>query len=196
MRYTPTLLLVLSFIFSTTVVFPQTVELLPTYNSIGVKISGIGLADSCKIMYRQLDESTWLDAFPPDKITIKGEVQFRGSLFLLEEGTKYVVKGTLYEGGTETVLPLSQTVTKTSPAFTNTSNVKWVSPDGSGTEYSEDSPGDIVALFSSKGVTCGTTVIMKEGVYSLPEKGLSLTFNSSCEEDSPILIKAAPGARL
>ncbi len=171
----------------------QQVELTPTIHSMGVKITNISNADSCSIEYKNSNQSQWLHGFKPDKITISGTEQFRGSLFLLDEGTAYDVRVTIYQGINSNVLPVMQQSTNTSPVFSQTSNVKWVSPNGSGTQYSQSNPGNLITLFSSGLISCGTTILLTDGNYSI-SNGLSLTINNHCTENTPIVIIAAPNA--
>ncbi len=171
----------------------QQVELIPTYHSIGVKVINIANADSCKVEYKKSSQSTWLQGYNPDKVTISGAEQFRGSLFLLDEGITYDIRVTVFQGANTNVLPLFQQTTKTSPTFSQTANVKWVSPNGSGTQYTQANPGNISTLFSSGQVTCGTTVLLMDGSYSI-SNGLTLNLNNPCTENTPINLMAAPNA--
>ncbi len=171
----------------------QQLELTPTYHSIGVKVTNLSTADSCIVEYKKSNQSTWLMGFNPDKVTISGTEQFRGSLFLLEENTTYEIRVTVYEGANANTLPVAQQTTRTSPTFTQTANVKWVAPNGAGTQYTQASPGNLNTLFSSGQVTCGTTVLLTDGTYSFTN-GLALTINNPCTETTPIVIMAAPGA--
>lgn len=171
----------------------QQIELTPTYQSIGVEVTNISSADSCKVEYKKSNQSNWLLAYNPDKVTISSIEQFRGSLFLLDENTKYDVRVTLYNGSDAIELPVLQQTTLISPTFDQTSNIKWVSPNGSGNNYTHSNPGNINTLFSSTQISCGTTVMLMDGVYSVKE-GISLVINQPCSELAPIIIKAAPGA--
>jgi len=155
----------------------QQFELTPTYHSIGVKVTNILTADSCTVEYKKSNQSKWLMGLNPDKIMISGTEQFRGSLFLLEENTTYDVRVTIYNGANANTLPVAQQTTNTSPTFAQTSNVKWVAPNGSGNYYTQTSPGNLNTLFSSGQVTCGTTVLLTDGIYSFTN-GLALTINN------------------
>jgi hypothetical protein len=176
----------------------QIIELTPTYNSIGVKITNIGTADSCRIEYKPSSQSVWKLAYNPDMIEISGANQFRGSIFMVNESTQYDVRATVYNGANPTVLPIAQATTLNSPTFLPIGNIKWVSPTGNGS-YTEASPGSLSTLFSSGQVTCGTTIMFRDdivggnAVYSVPTNGFSLTLNQNCTESTPIIFMAAPG---
>ncbi len=169
----------------------QIVELTPLYNTVGVKVSNIGAAFSCQVEYKPLQKDDWRLAYNPDRVSINGENQFRGSIFMLEEGTQYEVKVTINNASGPTVLPTVKTTTLISPSFFPTSNIKWVSPNGTG-NYTQNNPGDLTMLFSSGQVSCGTTIMLKDGVYKT--KDLQLYLNSDCTENTPIILMAEPGA--
>ncbi len=169
----------------------QKVELTPLYNTIGIKITEYGSADSCSILYKSSGEETWKSAFPPNKVVISGIDQWRGCLFLLQENSVYNIKITLWEGQTSTDLPILNSTTLLSPNITPTQNVKWVSPSGQG-DFSKKNPGNITQLFSSKQVTFGTTIMLMDGIYKVSE--LRLTLSTDCTEGTPIILMAAQGA--
>lgn len=184
------------FLLSTlSVVKSQTVELSPLYHTIGVKVTNINNYDSCRVEYKQAQASDWFIAYPPDRITVNGVLQFRGSIFGLGENNLYDVKVTLYTNSNPTTLLTYQTTTLFSPDFSPTANTKWVSPDGSGNAYTQQNPGNVSTLFSSGQVTCGTTVIFADGTYTIPFHGLQLIINNNCAESTPIILMAAPGAK-
>lgn len=171
----------------------QQIVLTPTYHSMGVKVTNISSADSCQVEYKKSNQSNWLLAYSPDKVTISAVDQFRGSLFLLDENTKYDVRVTVYDGTNALELPVMQQTTMNVPTFDQTSNVKWVSPNGAGNNYTQSNPGNINTLFTSTQLSCGTTVLLMDGIYAVKD-GLSLNINNACTELSPIIIKAVPGA--
>lgn len=169
----------------------QTVELTPLYHTIGVKVTNISTSDSCQIEYKKTQSTNWLLGYPPDKISINTEELFRGSLFGLEENETYEVKITLFVGANSTTLAPLQGTTLASPNFNSTGNIKWVSPNGTG-DYSQNNPGNLSSLFSSGQVSCGTTIVLKDGIYST--NNLQLTFNNSCTSGTPIILMAEAGA--
>lgn len=168
----------------------QTLIVNPLYNTIGVSITNIDNVDSCLIEYKQKIQGDWLKAFPPDKITLNGSEQYRGALFNLLEATNYDIKATVYKRGISNVLPIQQMSTLQSPSFATTSNIKWVSPNGTG-NYTQSSPGNLASLFTSGQVTCGTTIMFMDGVYSA--NNLQLNIANDCTDNTPILLTAAPG---
>lgn len=172
----------------------QVVTLYPTYQSIGIQIKDITDADSCLVEYKESTHSVWLKAFAPDRIIISGQEQFRGSLFLLSENTEYDVRVTVFYQSTYKILPSIKQFTKSKPVFASSHDVKWVSPSGFGNLYTEANPGDINILFSSGRVDCGTTVLLKGGIYNAIN-GLALNLKGDCSESLPIVIEAAPGAK-
>jgi hypothetical protein len=169
----------------------QTLQLSPLYNSIGITVSNITTTDSCRVEYKPAGQTNWLLAYPPDKIQLNGIDQFRGSIFLLQEQTTYEVRATLFTGGIGTKLPVSQSTTLTSPSFKHTANVKWVSPNGMG-NYTPSNPGNVATLFSSGQVSCGTTIVFTNGIYSVSE--LQLNLAGACTDNTSIVLTAAPGA--
>lgn len=169
----------------------QSVELTPLYNTIGVKITNISSIDSCKLEYKTSTQNNWLLSYKLDRILINNIDQFRGSLFMLEQNTDYDIKVTVYSGQNENVLNIEKTKTLSTPLFLPTSNIKWVSPTGTG-NYTQENPGNLESLFSTGQVVCGLTIILKDGVYS--SNNLQLNLNNSCNENSPIIIMAEQGS--
>ncbi|HLP92522.1 MAG TPA: T9SS type A sorting domain-containing protein [Saprospiraceae bacterium] len=170
----------------------QTVEFHPTCHSIGVEVREIGNADSCGVEYRKTSETIWKTGFPPDRITLSGEEQYRGSLFLLEPQTAYEVRVTSFQAGNLVSVQLGQVSTLSDPEFGWGQTLKWVAPNGSGNAYTQDQPGNLTALFNSGQVSCGVTVLLMDGVYT--QNGLQLTIQNPCTENTPITLMAAPGA--
>lgn len=168
--------------------------------SVGVEIQLKAGQDAdktahCIIRYRETGSTTWLAAFPPDRINYNGVDQFRGSLFMLKPGTSYEIHAEYRDSS-----PLIETTdlgthTVSTPAFPSagtSGSLKWVSPSGSGTVYTAASPGNLKTLLASGYVACGTTVMLTDGTYS--DINMSLNIAASCPENSPITLTAAPGA--
>ena len=65
-----------------------------------------------------------------------------------------------------------------------------MSPNGSGTTYTEAIPGNLTTLLGSP-VACGTTIMLMDGVYT--DNGLSLVLTGDCSPEEPIVFMAAPG---
>jgi hypothetical protein len=178
----------------------QTVYLHANINSVGVEVqlpSGFDHDKSarCFFKYKKLSESEWKDGFEADRILISGVDEFRGSIFLAEENTGYEVEVTIIDSIpniTTQILPVVAVQTLMNPQFVHLGNIKWVSPNGSGTLYTEANPGKLTTLLSSGGVTCGTTVLLLDGIYS--DVGLALQIYNHCTEKTPIQFFAAPGA--
>jgi len=181
--------------------FSQTMTLHPMLNSIGVQISLPNDYDPdktahCFIQYKKSAETTWIKGHDADRVLVEGNDQFRGSLFLLEEGVAYDVQVTLTDSipvVSVQTLAVQTILTLATPQFTPTATVKWVAPDGNGTAYTETQPGNIKTLLSSGTVACGTTVMIKDGLYT--DLNLALTLTADCDEAHPIQFLAAPGAQ-
>ena len=139
----------------------QTIDLVPLYNTIGIKVTNISTEDSCKVEYKLSQSNIWQLGYPPDKISISNIEQFRGSVFNLAENTQYDVKVTLYEGASAKTLPIAQTTTLLSPDFNPKGDFKWVSPTGTG-NYSQNNPGSLASLFLSGQITWRTTIDVKD----------------------------------
>lgn len=148
----------------------------------------------CKLEYRAVGSSLWLEAYMPDRMLNQPSENFRGSLFGLEPSTVYEVRGEVIDS-LPTIqrlsIPAQNFLTLVEPVVRPTPNIKWVSPNGSGTDYSEQSPGDLKTLLQA-GLLCGTTVYLMDGVYETGD--LQLNINQTCSERTHIVIMAAPGA--
>ncbi len=167
-----------------------------TINSIGYQVVLPANDDSVShaaitVLYRETSK-LWQTGFAPTNLTIDSIRQFRGSIFLCKPNTSYDIQITIIDS-----LPpyhqdvLTQTITtRAEPNITPTQNLRYVSPTGSGVAYTSSNPGNIKTLLAS-GLSCGTTVIVKGGVYDVGE--MTLTLNADCSTGAPIIIMAAPG---
>jgi hypothetical protein len=178
----------------------QRISVEANYHSAAVEISipaqwdgdGNGWAE---VKYKSTTDSEWLASVKPDPIEFNGERSFRCSLFGLKPGMSYQVKAILSD-----TIPIQDSshlsevrfTTKPEPVFTNTASRKWVSPQGSGTSYTEANPGNLKTLLAA-GLQCGTTVLLKDGSYY--EGDMYLNIRQSCTDSTPIIIKAAPDAK-
>ncbi|MBK7635643.1 MAG: hypothetical protein IPJ13_16240 [Saprospiraceae bacterium] len=117
-----------------------------------------------EVRYRALGQD-WQPGFPAARLAI-GE--FWGSLFQLVTATGYELEVSLVDSFPvfEKVILTAATTTLAVPNVQSSGNLKWVSPNGIGSVYSETSPGNLQTLFAS-GLPCGTTVLMKGGNYTL-----------------------------
>jgi Secretion system C-terminal sorting domain/Right handed beta helix region len=184
----------------TSLFYGQTLSISPQFESVGLKIvlpSGFDPNQTVVplIQYKKTSELLWLTGFHLDRITIQSVEQFRGSLFGLEENTVYEVKIVLDDtiaGNPDVTLPTTLFSTKSSPSFATSSNVKWVSPAGTGTAYTSSNPGNFKSLLQSGSLTCGATVLLMDGTYTDYDIGWNINFD--CTENTPIVIKAADGA--
>ncbi|CAG0903216.1 unnamed protein product [Darwinula stevensoni] len=141
-----------------------------------------------EVRYRTLGQD-WQPGFPAARLAI-GE--FWGSLFQLVAATDYELEVSLVDSFPvfEKVILTAAATTLAVPNVQSSGNLKWVSPNGIGSVYSETSPGNLQTLFAS-GLPCGTTVLMKGGNYALDN--LNLQLNTDCAETEPITIMAAQG---
>jgi hypothetical protein len=169
------------------------------YHTVGYKIAlPVGYdpdkTASVNIRYKAFGANSWLDGFPPERVTQAGEDAFIGSLFYLQPGSDYQLEATLLDSFptfTSQTLPVQNLTTRSEPNIVAGSNVKWVSPTGSSALYTEASSGNLSTLLSSGAVTCGTTIYLKGGTYFMGE--MSLNLSADCTENTPINIMAAPG---
>lgn len=178
----------------------QTLTFAPLFHTCAIDIELPAGFDSdqnasCELEYRAVGSSTWLKAYMPDRMLNQPTESFRVSLFGLEPSRVYEVRGEVIDS-LPTVqrlnIPAQTFLTPVEPVVRPTPNVKWVAPNGSGTDYSEQSPGDLKTLLQA-GLLCGTTVYLMDGVYETGD--LRLNINQTCSERTHIVIMAAPGAR-
>ncbi len=169
----------------------QTVELTPLYNTIGITVRNITGIDSISVEYKPTTEHEWRTTFPLDNISINSEEMMRGSMFGLAENTTYDLRVTAHMGSVSTTILNTTVTTLQTPSFQPSGTIRWVSPDGTG-DFSRDDPGNLATLFASGLATCGTTIILKDGVYRV--QNLQLTLNRSCTENTPIVLTADSGA--
>src|SRR5262249_55140849 len=127
--------------------------------------------------------------FAPSKINNNGNWEFRGSLFMLDPETKYIVSVKINWGGGTSITKTDTISTLAETSIQSTANIKYVSPNGSGTSYTNANPGDLKTLLAS-GLSCGTTVLLKGGTYSTGD--MQLNISNDCNEASPIVIMTAP----
>ncbi len=148
----------------------------------------------CFVEYREVTEAGWKSGIEADRIANTGVDQFKESLFGLEPATTYEISVRLVDSFPKlNVINLSiQTIT-TREVFEvqPTNNIKWVSPGGIGTAYTQQSPGKLSVLLGSP-LSCGTTIMLIDGLY--PDKELAISITGDCSSGEPILFMAAPGA--
>jgi hypothetical protein len=172
----------------------QQLTLTPLLHSIGYRVLLPAGYDSDStaftvVRYR-IEGQDWQPGFPASRLSID---EFQGSLFQLQPNVPYELEVSLVDS-----FPVFQkdvlTATTRTLAVPNVgpdgASRRWVSPTGSGTDYSFDHPGNLKTLLAS-GLACGTTVLLKGGVYALGDMALHLT--QDCPENQPITIMAAPG---
>ncbi|MBO6515474.1 MAG: hypothetical protein JJ975_02890 [Bacteroidia bacterium] len=184
----------------TTLLNAQVTTCSANYHSAAIRIDlpaswDSDLSSECKVEYRQDGQTTWLKAFEADLTEYGNTVSFRTSLFHLEPETKYFVRGVIIDQTPvldSLIIQEQSFVTRTEPYFPPTTHVFWVSPDGSGTAYTESTPGDLKTLLKS-GLSCGSTVLLKGGSY--PAGDMTLNLYVDCDDKQPIIIRAAPNAR-
>ena len=183
----------IAFVLSSGLATAQQLITKPTLHSIGyrVQLSPGYDTDSTaftEVRYRAIGQD-WQPGFPAARLAVD---EFRGSLFQLDAATNYELEVSVVDSFPvfEKVILTAATSTLTVPDIQPLGNLKWVSPNGSGSVYSETNPGHLPTLFAS-GLPCGTTVLMKGGNYALDN--LNLQLNTDCAETEPITIMAAPG---
>ncbi len=186
-------LVAIALVFSSDLATAQQIIIKPMLHSIGYRVQmPLGYdADSTaftEVRYRALGQD-WQPGFPAARLAI-GE--FWGSLFQLDAATDYELEVSMVDSFPvfEKIILTAAATTLVVPNVQSLGNLKWVSPNGIGSVYSETSPGNLQTLFAS-GLPCGTTVLMKGGNYALDN--LNLQLNTDCAETEPITIMAAPG---
>lgn len=175
-------------------------QVYPGYATAGYYITLDSGTDSdhsakVKVEYKSNGLSNWTEALAPDYCFVKSPAQFRGALFLLSKGKTCYIKIT-YTDSIPTLF--SKTIIdsfylKTEPQIVNNANEKWVSPNGSGTAYTQANPGDLKTLVQSGTLGCGITVKLKAGVYHTGE--MQLNFNQNCNAQNPLqFVPETPGS--
>lgn len=171
----------------------QQLTVVPSQEAIGyqVLLAPNEDADSTavtEVRYR-ISGQNWQPGFPAARLSLS---EFQGSIVHLIPGTTYELEVNVVDS--TPVLQqktLNATVsTLAVPQIAASGTIFWVSPNGSGTAYSESQPGNLQALLSG-GLSCGTTVMLKGGTYTVGDLILNLT--QHCSENSPITLLAAPG---
>lgn len=170
----------------------QVLELVPMVNSVGVRVSGAADADSCRIQFRLGTTGRWQRGYAPDRVRVGDSFEFRGSIFPIDSGLTVDVRASIWRGSDSLVLPLSTVVTRLVPEIGTGATLRYVSPDGSGTDYTRSRPGSLTALFRSGDVDCGTTIILLGGTYG--DRDLVLTLRRDCSASMPITIMADASA--
>jgi hypothetical protein len=193
------ILLIYTFLLCQDLLSAQQLVLHPSTHVAGVEVILLPGYDAdrsahCFMEYKAMADAEWKSGIEADRVTISGSDFFKGSLFNLEPSTSYEVRCRLVDSIPDLDIiefPVQFVTTKDVFVVESTTNIKWVSPNGSGVEYSEASPGKLTILLGSP-IICGTTIMLMDGVYT--EDGLSLTLTEDCSAEEPIVFIAAPGA--
>lgn len=171
----------------------QSLFLKANFHSIGYRIElppdyDTDSTATVAVRYRVAGQD-WQQGFPPTRLTLD---EFRGSLFQLKAATSYEIELSIVDSfpAYKKDTLLATVATRSLPDIQPSGNILWVSPNGSGTDYTADNPGSLPVLISA-GLPCGTTVLLKGGNYTLGDMSLNLT--EDCPESAPITIMAAPG---
>lgn len=171
----------------------QSLKLFSTINSIGFQVKlpagyDTDLSSKISVRYKETGKP-WVYGFTPTRLNYDSVKEFRGSLFLVNASTKYIVEITLSDS-TPTIQKsvfMDSISTVNEPSIVTTSLTKYVSPTGSGTDYSLTKPGDLKTLLGTT-IACGTTIVLRGGTYSIGE--MTLNLNIDCNANSPIQIIA------
>jgi hypothetical protein len=172
---------------------------------------------SASARFRQ-GSNDWRVAMDPAIILIKNQQRMvAGSIVQLTAGTVYEIELSIIDSSVNnTPIIFSATATtKTEIQFTGTTDTLWVSPNGSGNNYSPLQPGKIENLFTINNIpgvdrnkiNTATTIICKEGTYYTG--GMSYNLNNSNKymnnngvivptllRDKPIKIIGEPGKKI
>lgn len=148
----------------------------------------------CFVEYKEATKPDWKSGIEADRISISGRDQYKESLFNLLPATTYHVRVRLVDSFPQTEnieLPIQSLTTREIFEVHPTNHIKWVSPNGAGTEYSQQTPGRLNTLLGQP-ITCGTTVMLMDGLYQ--DKELAITLTGDCPAEEPVVFMAAPGA--
>lgn len=187
-------------IFYVVFLFAQTptVQFFPNYHSIGYRIAlppNFDTDSNANVLITYQSANHPLDTgFAPYRLQQDTFREFRGSLFMLEPNTTYRLQITITDSTPffQTFTFVDSVITRSEPVIQATSNIKYVSPNGSGNAYTLSNPGNLATLINSNTVTCGTTIMLLDGIYDAANMILNL--NTNCTSQTPIIIMAAPGA--
>ncbi len=172
----------------------QALELVPMVNSVGIRVSGAAGADSCQFQFRIGTSGNWHRGYPPDRALVGDSVEFRGSIFPIDSGTSVDVRACVWRGSDSLVLPVSTVMTRPVPVIMPSTTLRYVSPNGSGNEYTRNRPGSLTDLFRSGSVSCGMTVILLGGIYR--DRDLQLELRQDCSSSMPITLMADGAAEV
>lgn len=145
--------------------------------------------------YRIGNQPGWRSVLSPDYNYLSGAAYFAG--IVVPEFTKTGDKIHIKIAFTDSFPTLISQTLEDSVSLLQVPDVPaatkqfWVSPDGSGTAYTNAQPGSLKTLLESGMVTCGNTVLLKTGVYFTGE--IIMNLNQNCNAASPVVIQSEPG---
>lgn len=174
------------------------VEFFPNYHSIGYRIvlpAGFDSDSNATIVVRYYSGHHPIDtAFTPYRLRQNTFNEFRGSLFMLQSGVTYQVVITITDSTPvlQTFVFTDSITTRSEPTLLPTTTIRYVSPTGSGNAFTLSQPGNLADLFNNNLISCGTTVMLLDGIYQVSH--LTLNINTDCSPQLPVIIMAAPGA--
>lgn len=182
-----TLILFIFFVILNNSLFGAELSLHGNFHTIGIKLI-VNYDDDpefdavATIEYRT-DEGTYQQGFPLTRINL---VKFAGSMFSLSPNTVYNVRVTIQDS---TSADFNGTVfeksgrTKTEIEYQAAPKTLFVSPNGSGDEYTFSNPGDIVTALQM--VNAGEEILFKPGVYHIG----NIKFPKSGTNTMPITLR-------
>ncbi len=186
-------ILSLIFLISFSIIHATDIEFYPNYHTIGINIVINNNDDPqhdavVTIEYREHD-GEYQKGFPPTRIS---DTQIVGSLFGLKPGVSYDVK-LIYSDETGPYLngrvEVSTISTRSNPVWKSASHSYYVSPQGSGEQFTLSNPGSLHDAVTK--VRAGEEVVLLGGVYY----DGNFVLNSSGDYDAPITIRGKTGEK-
>lgn len=168
----------------------QTLKLDSTLNGIGLTLElpknyDPGQKTKASFNYRRAGHA-WDNEVQMVRLSYDSINEFKGS-FIAQAGPVLEIEVTLDEttiGGTKKSFKKTINL-RQEPDINETPLKKYVSPTGSGSDYSLSKPGNIKTLLASP-LDCGTTLLLLGGTYDVGS--MIITLNKDCSESQPIVI--------
>lgn len=183
----------------------QNFQLRSTFNSIGYTIDNIkdwGSVLNTKVKFKESSSGQWRNGLHPSLNILNGKKELNGSILQVESGLSYIVEIEVSYTDSQQVLrnyKVNKTVlTRAEPKLEqNSSDTLWISPNGTGSQYSFHYPGAFDILFKNDAakIRCNTFIMCKAGIYNVGDLRFNISLELSlCDPmNSVIQLKGAPG---